>query len=214
MDQDLARKAISAALDGNWKEAISINSELLKINSEDLASLNRLTRAYTELGKIKKAKITAKKALKIDPFNKIADKALKKLEELKEGETVLSSPSSAKLFIEEPGKTKIVPLIHLGSSNIISKLDAGDEVKLEHYRHRVQISTQKGDYVGKLADDVSSRLKKLIKLGNEYQALVKTAEIKEVKILIRETKRGKKAENLISFPEEKNKQTPFVLPRL
>lgn len=214
MEDVLAQKAVSNALDGNWEEAVNINLQILKHASKDIASLNRLARAYTELGEIKKAISTAEKVIKIDPTNKIALRALEKIKGLKEGETISSAPSNAKVFIEEPGKTKIVPLIHLGDPTIIARLDAGDEVILDCHCHRVQVSTIKNDYIGKLPDDISSRIKQLICLGNQFQAVIKSSDPKEVKVIIRETLKGNKAKNIISFSTEKIDYVSFASPTL
>jgi len=214
MEDVLAQKAISNALNGNWEEAVDINLQILKHASKDIASLNRLARAYTELGEIKKATSTAEKVVKIDPTNKIALRTLEKIKGLKEGETISSAPSSAKVFIEEPGKTKIVPLIHLGDPTIIARLDAGDEVILDCHCHRVQVSTIKNDYIGKLPDDISSRIKQLINLGNQFQAVIKCSDPKEVKVIIRETLKGNKAKNIISFSSEKIDYVSFASPTL
>ena len=214
MEDILAQKAISKALSGNWKEAININLQILKKLPKDIPSLNRLARAYTELGEIKKAKIAAEKVMKNDPINKIAQKTLEKIKGLTEGETISSGPSSAQVFLEEPGKTKIVPLIHLGDSKNIAKLDAGDEVRLDDHCHRVQVTTLKNDYIGKLPDDISLRIKQLVKLGNQFQAIIKSSDPKGVKIIVRETLQGKKAKNIISFPSEKIDYISSTSPRL
>lgn len=214
MEDTLAQKAISKALNGSWKEAVEINLQILKINSKDVASLNRLSRAYTELGEIKKAKIIAQKVIKIDPINKIAMKTLDKIKDLKDGEKITSGPSSATVFIEEPGKTKIIPLIHLGDPTVIAKLDAGDEVKIDDHCHRVQVSTTENEYIGKIPDDISLRIKQLTKLGNKFQAIIKSSDQKEVKVLIKETFQGKMAKNIISFPTEKIDYVAFASPTL
>lgn len=214
MDEILAQKAISTALEGNWNEAIQLNQKILKKFPKDIASLNRLSRAYTELGQIKNARKTAEKVIKIDPINKIAQKTLEKIKDLKEGEITASAPSHLQVFIEEPGKTKVVPLIHLGDVKIIAKLDAGDEVKLDCHCHRIQVSTLDGDYIGKLPDDTSLRIKKLINLGNKYQAVAKSSEPEKVKILIKEIFKSNKAKNIISFPVEKMDYISFASPNL
>ncbi|MBU0998633.1 hypothetical protein KJ570_03835 [Patescibacteria group bacterium] len=214
MEDILAQKAISEALSGNWKEAININLQILKKLPKDIPSLNRLARAYTELGEIKKAKIAAEKVMKNDPINNIAQKTLEKIKGLTEGETISSGPSSAQVFLEEPGKTKIVPLIHLGDSKNIAKLDAGDEVRLDNHCHRVQVTTLKNDYIGKLPDDISLRIKQLVKLGNQFQAIIKSSDPKGVKVIVREILQGKKAKNIISFPSEKIDYVSFTSPKL
>jgi len=214
MEDILAQKAISNALNGNWEEAVNNNLQILKQSSKDIASLNRLARAYTELGQIKKAKATAEKVIKLDSINKIALRTLDKIKGLKDGESITSGPSSAKVFIEEPGKTKIVPLIHLGDPAVLSKLDAGDEVILDVHCHRVQVFTNKNDYIGKIPDDISLRIKQLTKLENVFQAIIKSSDSKEVKVLVREVSKGKKAKNIISFPSEKIDYVSFASPKL
>ncbi len=214
MKYNLAQKAVNQAIAGNWEEALTINKSILKKNAKDVDALNRLARAYAELGQLQKARTTAKKVLKIDAFNTIATKSIKKWRGLKRGDTLISGPSSAQAFLEEPGKTKIVSLIHLGDAKLIAKLDSGDAVKLSPLSHRVSILSQGGKYIGRLADDLSARLKKLMGYGNEYQAFIKSSDEKEVKIFIRETKRAKKLADIPSFSTEKIDYISFAPPEL
>lgn len=214
MDKDLAQNAVSEAIAGNWEKALSINKLILKGKPKDVDALNRLARAYAELGNLQKARTTAKKVTKIDPFNPIALKSVEKWKGLKRGETLTSGPASARAFLEEPGKTKIVSLIHLGDDKVIAKLDSGDEVKFNPRSHRISILSADGKYIGRLADDLSARLKKLMGLGNEYHAYVKSADSKEVKIFLRETKRVKKLADIPSFSTEKIDYVSFAPPEL
>ena len=80
---DLAQQAIYNALSCEWVKAVNVNEEILKENPSDIDALNRLARAQAELGKFKKARISAQKVIKIDPFNTIATKALLKWKNLK-----------------------------------------------------------------------------------------------------------------------------------
>jgi tetratricopeptide (TPR) repeat protein len=214
MDIDLAQRAVSAALESNWEEAVRLNEEILKNTPSDIDALNRLSRAYSELGNLPKAKKAAEKVLKLDPFNTIASKALARWKGLKKAETQHSSVGKADAFLEESGRTKIVPLLHLGDKKLIAKLDAGDEVALTTHSHRISVVTLDGKHIGKLPDDISARLRKLISLGNEYQVLMKSIEPNEVKVFIREAKRGKKASNVASFPPEKIDYVSFTPPEL
>lgn len=202
MKKDLAQKAISLALQGNWLKAQKINKEILKNNMVDVDALNRLARTYVELGEIKKARKTAKKVLSIDPLNTIAKKCLAKWKNINK-----NNHKSQKLttfaFLEEAGKTKIVPLIYLGNPNIIAKVDAGEEVKLGTSGHRVSVCTFDNEYIGRLSDDLSAKLKKMISEGNEYKVYIKSAEPKTVKIFIKETRKAKKLLNAPSFSNEK-----------
>ena len=214
MKDDLAQKAVSLALSGNWEEALRLNKKILQDDSKDVDALNRLARAYAELGKLSKAKACAKKVLKIDPFNTIAVKSLEKWKELKRGESLKSTPTFPQTFLEEPGKTKILSLIHLGDYKVIAKLDSGDEITLNTRSHRISALSTDGRYVGRLPDDLSARLKKLIKLGNVYQAFIKSANAKEVRVFIKETKRAKKLADIPSFSTEKIDYISFTPPEL
>jgi len=214
MKDDLAQKAVSLALSGNWEEALLVNKKILQDDLKDVDALNRQARAYAELGKLSKAKACAKKVLKIDPFNTIALKSLEKWKELKRGEALKSTPTSPQTFLEEPGKTKILSLIHLGDYKVIAKLDSGDEITLNTRSHRISALSNDGKYVGRLPDDLSARLKKLIKLGNEYLAFIKFANAKEVRVFIRETKRARKLADIPSFSTEKIEYVSFTPPEL
>lgn len=214
MKQDLAQKAVSVAISGKWEEALKLNKEILKTNPKDVDAHNRLARAFAELGNLPKAKSTANKVLKIDPFNSIAIKSLEKWKDLKAGETYKSGPSSPQAFLEEPGKTKIVSLIHLGDQKVLAKLDSGDEIRLNTRSHRISVSSTDGKYIGRLPDDLSARLRKLIKYGNEYQSYIKSADSKEVKLFIRETKRAEELSDIPSFSSEKIDYISFTPPEL
>lgn len=214
MIQDITQKAVSFALSGEWEEAQKLNRQILKENPKDIDALNRLARTYAELGDLEKARTTSKKVVKIDPFNSIAVKSLEKWKGLKKGETITSGPSSAGTFLEEPGKTKIVSLLYLGDAKVLVKLDSGDQIKLKLHSHRVSVTTTDGKYIGRLSDDLSAKLKKLISYGNEYQAYVKSTSRSEVKIFIRETKRSERLSDIPSFSTDKIDYISFTPPEL
>lgn len=227
MDDDLAQIAINCALQCNWNDAIKNNLSILKENDEDVDALNRLSRAYFENGDITKAKKTSLKVLKISSINNIAINAIEKYKHyipsknkggkiekdkskllLKERQGKEKNKTSsehnrdASTFIEEPGKTKLTTLINLGPENVYSLLSAGDKVLITPYTHKVSVTTTTGSYIGKLADDLSARLRKLIKGGNKYEVLVKSVSKNCVKVFIKETKKGKDLINTQSFPRE------------
>jgi tetratricopeptide (TPR) repeat protein len=214
MDDNLAQLAVNAALSGSWNKAIEINNTILKKNPDDIDALNRLARAYAETGKIKSARVTAGKVLKLDPFNSIAKKSLEKWKSLSAAKSNGSSKTYAGAFLEEPGRTKIVNLIHLGDSKVLANIDAGDEVHLNHHGHRAGITSMDGKFIGRLPDDISARLRKLISLGNRYQVWVKCADRQEVKVFIRETFRSPQLTNKPSFTSEKIDYVSFTPPEL
>lgn len=215
METSLAQKAIALALSGSWKEAIDINLQILDETPDDIDALNRLARAYSELGKIKLAKETALYVLKKDPINPIAKKCLEKWKTLKpgakNGETSAISPES---FLEESGKTKLVSLVNTGSGKVFATLDPGEEVKISSYSHKVSIVTKDDKYIGRVPDDLAARLRSLIKSGNKYQVLIKSVQPKEVTVFIREIEKGDNSPNTPSFPTEKIEYVSFTPPEL
>ena len=56
MDTDLAQQAITCALAGEWKKALELNKQILKETKNDIDALNRMARAYFNLGEIRNAK--------------------------------------------------------------------------------------------------------------------------------------------------------------
>lgn len=205
MDEGLTRKAINLALKCQWKEAIKINKLIIKEDKSDTEALNRVARAYLEIGDILKAKNISKKVLKIEPSNQIAQKAIEKYKRFKTNVNSSNEQNiDATVFLEEVGKTKLTNLINLGSPKNISKLYSGDEVKLLTYSHRSTITTLDDTYIGRLPDDLSARIRLLVKGGNIFKTFVKSVCSTNVKVFIKEIKRGKEFKNCMSFPFEKS----------
>ena len=214
MDTSPAQTAINMALSGNWKEAIKINSEILGETPEDVEALCRLARAYTELGKISKAREATKKALEIDPVNPIALKFQEKLKSAKSTASIFNAQTQPESFLEEPGKTKLITLLNICKGESFADLDPGEEVKLCSLPHKIAITTMKGKYIGKLPDDIAARLRNLIKEGNKYQVLIKSVEPGAITVFIRELERGLKVANIASFSPEKIEYVAFTPPEL
>lgn len=214
MDISAARTAIGFALSGNWKEAVSINLEILKTSPDDVDSLNRLARAYAELGEITNATAATKKALEIDPVNPIALKCAEKWKSGINKSPSKTSQNSSETYLEEPGKTKLITLVNLGSPEAFSSLSPGEEVKLTCHTHKLSVISGDDKYIGKIPDELAIRLRNLMKAGNKYQALVKSVNAKEVTVFVREVERGTKAPDIPSFPTEKIDYVSFTPPEL
>jgi tetratricopeptide (TPR) repeat protein len=214
MDISAAQTAIAFALSGNWKEAVKINLEILADSPDDIDSLNRLAHGYAELGEISNAVAATKKALEIDPVNPIALKCAEKWKLGVNKSPLKTSLNSSETYLEEPGKTKLITLVNLGSPEAFSTLSPGEEVKLTCHTHKLSIISVTGKYIGKIPDELAIRLRNLMKAGNKYQALVKSVSAKEVTVFVREVERGVKAPDLPSFPTEKIDYVSFTPPEL
>ncbi len=203
---NLHHQAIEAALTLNWEEAVRINKEIIEVEPKSVEALNRLGRAYFELGDLEPSKKNFENALENDPYNQIASKFLKRIETFsKKGSKnkILSiiSPSTidGDMFIEEPGKTKLVTLLKVAEPQKLSLLSAGTLVSLTVKNRGISALDQRGEYLGVLPDDISHHLIRLIKGGNKYQAIIKTIKTNGLSILVREIYRSSRFKNQPSF---------------
>lgn len=203
MNIDYAELAINSALKCDWKSAIEANKEILKEEPEDIEALNRLARAFYEIGDLKEAKKISLKVQELEPSNKIAEKAIERYKKSKKTAGIGNEHNiNVSDFIEEVGTTKQTNLTYLCADDVISSLDSGDEVLLITHSHRVSVTTNKNKYLGKLPDDLSAKIRNLTKNGYKFKALIKSTDNGCIKIIIKETKRGKGFENTQSFPRE------------
>lgn len=206
---NLPQEAIDKALVQDWDGAVAVNSEILKIEEENIDALNRLAFAYAKLGVIDKAKRFYQKVLKLDPYNPIAAKNIKKLTTAKNGVTKSTNTHMSPLmFLEEPGKTKIVALVNLAPEKTLSMVSAGQEVFLKEKRHCLEVRDSENVYLGALPDDLSFKLIKFLSGGNTYHTVVKSIAKNQLIIFLRETNRGKKFVNQPSFVSTVNFTTP------
>lgn len=197
----LKDKAIQAMLLGEWQNATKLNRALLRENPSDIDALNRLAYAFTILGRIKDAKSTYKKVLKLDTLNQIAIRNIKKITGLNNriNKNTSSTQHLNNIFLEETGKTKIISLVNTAQPKVIALLTIGELVAIVIKRSRIFIQNQNNQYLGVLPDDIGKRLTKLIKGGNKYEACVKSAGDTSVSIFIKEAKRAARYKNQPSF---------------
>lgn len=200
----LKDKAIQAMLLGDWKNAVSLNKTLIKEDPKDIDALNRLAYAFTILGKIRDAKSTYKKVLKLDILNQIAIRNIKKLTDMGPKQIAKSLSSIRGVnntFLEETGKTKIISLVNTAQPKIITLLTTGQPVIIIIKRSKIFVQNQNNQYLGVLPDDIGRRLIKLINGGNTYTACIKSATEHNVCVFVKETKRVSKYKNQPSFPQ-------------
>ncbi len=187
MDIDLTQEAIQEAVNGNWERAKKINENILKKSPNDINTLNRLARAFAELGEIEKAQKYSQKVLKIDPKNSIAINCIKKWKSFKKGViNTKKKVTNGRIFLEIPGKTKIIKLVNLGDIKTLAKLDCGDEVVMVFHPHSVSVTTPDSKYIGRLPDDLAIKFIKQAKDGFSYEAFLKSAQIDSITIFVKE----------------------------
>ena len=67
--QSANEQAVQLAVAGRWREAAAVNRELIARFGDDAEVYNRLGKAFTELGRIREARVVYEKALAVDPTN-------------------------------------------------------------------------------------------------------------------------------------------------
>lgn len=201
---ELQQQAIMAALCSNWEEALKINQLIINTEPKNVDALNRLGRAYFELGDLDHSKKFYKEALSIDPYNQIAAKFLKRIEAFCKKGTKITSysatvPIDCDLFIEEPGKTKLVTLLKVAEPQRLSRLSTGSPVNLVIKNRGLAATDQNDEYLGIFPDDLAHGLIRLIKGGNKYQAVIKNIKTNGLTIMVREIFRSARFRNQPSF---------------
>ena len=210
------QEAIDCALAGDWSKAVELNISLYEEYPEDLAILNRLGHAYTELGQLNKASATYKKVLELDSYNPIARRNLEKLSTLR-GSDIKPKEKRAidpDLFLEEPGKTRTVEVIDLAMPKVLIQLRVGDQIELRENKNDVTILSEDNKRLGKLEISWGKEIAIALSLGSKFSAIVKSIKVGKdpkdstLSVFVRETVRSKKLAQPI-FPIDTN-FTPYV----
>lgn len=203
---NLSQLAIDAALDSRWEEAIKLNKKIIKLDPQNVDALARLARAYMEMGRLNLAKKYYSEVIRIDLYNPIALKNLKIIKSFKpNGDPCIIHINgfklSASLFLQEPGKTKIVNLLKVAEPQKLSRSYCGMPVEMVVKNRKITVVDGLGNYLGVLPDDVNHYLLRLLRGGNKYDLFIKSVKVNGLAVLIKETFRSKRFKNQPSFLE-------------
>ena len=201
-------EAIELALASKWAEAVQLNRNIMDRFGPDEDTLNRLGKAFTELGQLDDASEAYQGTLKINPVNPIAQKNLGKLQALRGGQPVPTSKAKVDVdaFIEETGKTALTALHVHTDGDPCSKVSGGDPVKLSVAGDTMNVETARGVNLGHLEHALGRRLIKFLEGGNRYSGAVATCDGGAIKIIIRETYQDPKFFGRPSFPIKKGRE--------
>lgn len=198
--------AIQYALQQDWKEAIKLNKEILKINSSDVDALLRIGYAYMQLEEYDNAKKIYQKILKMQTSNQIALHQIDKIEILRTKKISKKNKNidslHASQFLKIPGKTLVTSLVNLGQSHILAKLSHGEKAIIKIRKRKVEIRTIDGEYIGALPDDISRRLILFINAQSKYSVYLQNVHKQNIEVFIKEEEKGKKVCRFISFPKD------------
>lgn len=190
---------------------MKINLEIIDISPKNLTALNRLGIAYLKISHPQLARKAFNSVLKINPKNNIALKNISNIKHQSKTtkKEISSRPKTTTVsFIEEPGISKIIPLMKPGSPQTITNLTIGEHLTLKPSARRIKVfSKETKEYIGRVPDDLSLVLSKLIKSGYKYETMIKSTNPQSPQIFVQEIKRSKRLSGVPSFPVKDKKKT-------
>lgn len=200
--QQRSKEAIDLAMQARWQEAVDVNKEIVTSFPEDVDAYNRLGRAYLELGNFPQSREAYGQSVKLDPYNAIASRNLRRLNDLKgskkiEVETDKVEPQQ---FIEEIGKAGVVTLEALAPKEKRALTVAGDKAVLKIEGAHLLVESGRGEYLGRLEPKHALRLVRLMQGGNKYSAVVVKSAADSMTVMVRETYQHPDQAGKLSFP--------------
>lgn len=202
----LVERAIEHASQNAWEEAINDNLRILELGS-DADTLNRLGKAYLELGQYDKALEYYRETLKNSPTNTVARKNVARLDTLQglEGggvRAVMREHADPQIFIVETGKTALTTLTKIAAPDVMLRLTTGEKLELARDGNGKDVQVKDGEdrIIGYLEPHLAQRLIQMMNGGNRYAAVVANLEAGLVKVLIREVYQSPEQRTMVSFP--------------
>ena len=202
--QTLTQQSVDAALRQDWQKAVELNEQILRLEPDNTDALNRLGRAYMEIGEKAKAKKQFKKTLFIDSINIIAKKNLENID--KRGFASPKLPSEdGHAFVKEPGTDLIVEIETNASPLRIRKLAAGDILSLEKRSKKFAVFGPNKLFIGNITDELSDKMKKAIKQKTKLSGTFVSSQENVIKFILKGS---------VPMFKEKAKQEirPYALP--
>lgn len=200
--QQRSKEAIDLAMQAKWRDAVEVNQQIIQGFPDDVDTFNRLGRAYMELGQYTKAREAYQSAVKLDPYNAIANRNIRRLNDIKEPDhtEVETEKVEPQKFIEEIGKAGVVSLFDLAPKEKRALVVAGDKVGLKVSGSVLVAEGSRGEYIGKVEAKYGLRLIRLIVGGNQYVASVVKSTSDSMTVIIRETYQHPSQAGKLSFP--------------
>ena len=213
--KDRGKRAVAFAMHGKWEQAAAMNNSIVREFPDDLEAYNRLGKSLSELGRTREAKAAFEAVLQRSPNNSIAKKNLARLTKLSDGTSprvAKRSSRSVHAFMEESGKAGVTTLTKPAPTSVLLELTPGDLVNLSVTGRALTVTDESGAYIGQVEPRVGTRIARLIKGGNRYEATVTSAEDQRLDIIIRETYKSPSQMGVISFPMRGSAQYGGYLP--
>ena len=208
------QRAHQLAANGEWEEAVRLNREILEASPQDVAALNRLGKALSELRRYGEAYASYRQAVELDPVNQIAKRNLQRLEPLKDQAEEESAAERRRnqarqsMFIEEIGKTRLTELHDPAPNTTLARMTSGDQVELRVEGKQIVVYSEDGLRLGHLEPRLARRLVALIEGGNRYGAAVTAVEPGMIRVIVRELFQHPSQLGRLSFPVDAKPLAP------
>lgn len=201
----LTERALNAAKQGHWEEALAANQELLALSPKAAEVQNRIGKALSELGRPGEAHAAYQRATELEPHNQIAQRNLRRLETIKGlSDTMIQGHPLVRsyLFIEETGKTATVSVVRPADAVTRAQMMAGDplELRIDAAANHVAVHSIEGVYLGEIEPRIAERLVEMTGRGNRYTASVLEHEEDTLRIMLREIYQDPSLSDRLSFP--------------
>ena len=202
--RDLAKKAVALAMKGRWPDAVVINQAILHDFPDDLVAYNRSGKALTETGRYEEAKAAFRRALELSPHNAIANKNLDRLMQLGDAapRNKTKTAKAPLAFIAESGKAVVTSLINLAPPKLLLAMAPGDQVDLDISVGGTKVAGPSEEYIGQIEPKLATRLARLVKDGNRYDAAVTSVGERELTVIVREVYEHPSQARVVSFPSK------------
>lgn len=204
--KQLVIDARSAALAGDWPQAIEINQQIIERSPRDAEAYNRIGRAYLEQGEYTSATEAYTQALKADKANIIARRNLQRLELLRKAPSGAHTsanvlPKTA-VFIEEVGRTWVSELVDSLELESLALISPGEQLNLEAANGELFVTTAEGTRLGEIDAKTAERVIQLMQNGNAYEVYALGISSRSLRVILRETYRDPRNGALVSFPRQ------------
>lgn len=202
----LIEEALRYNENGDWSGAVAANQAALEIDPDDVATLNRLGRSLSKLGRLREAYDAYERARQLDPANAVALRHVTRLTAILEAaqtDTVAPADTSelrADHFIMEIGRSAVLSLDNVANVETLATMMPGDLLELRPDGPYLRLFTRSGAAIGTVPVERAHRLLELMAAGNEYSAVVLSAGVDNVRVLIRESYRSPETRGKLAFP--------------
>lgn len=208
--KQLVQDALTAALEGRWDDALSLNNQIIERSPRDAEALNRKGRALIEKGDLVGAREVYAESLKADPANMIARRNLQRLEQLygrdAEGGQVETHSGGGiphpSVFVEEVGRTWVDELVNPQPAGKLAEVAPGSQLSLDIKDDRLYVTNEQGDELGEVEARIAGRIMDLMNGGNRFEVYALGMSGHSLRVILREVSRDSAQADKIAFPRQ------------